>query len=147
MSNVATRWLFIRPIAYAVAMTVIAEAFYFVVWGMILFPDGSLAGKAAWMLTCGIAMGSVIGAGTIVVATGRLEGAHAFWSAAIIFFAVGSACAVLCSRIDAQFNYFGGSEHTTLFVLGGIIPAAVGGLLYGWLLYGRPDTRSVSIRL
>ncbi len=142
MDKAGTRWLFIRPIAFAVLMTVLAEAVYLIVWGLILFPEGSVAGKITWTLTCGIAMGSVIGAATIVLVTGRLEGVRAFWSAAIIFFTVGATCALLCSQIDARFNYFGGSEHAMLFVLSGVIPAAVGGLLYGWLLYGSSDQRS-----
>ena len=51
--------------------------------------------------------------------------------------AVGSYCAWLCSRIDIRFGYFGGAENSALFILSGVIPAVFGGLLYGWLVYGR----------
>lgn len=137
MDSAIQRSEYVRPIVLAAAMTVLAEAFYLAVWGMVLFPGGSLASKFVWTLTCGIAMGSVIGAATVVLISGKVYGMFAILTAALIFFIVGSACAVLCSRIDAHLGYFGGEEHATLFVLGGVIPAAFGALLYGWLLFSK----------
>ncbi|KNG94570.1 hypothetical protein [Pseudaestuariivita atlantica] len=121
----------------AILLTTAAELFYLVVWGMVLFPDGSLPGKLAWTLTCGLAMGSVMGAMTLILAEPRQSRAAAFWIAAGTVALVGSYCAWLCSRIDARFDYFGGPEHGALFVASGVIPAVIGGLLYAWLLYGR----------
>ena len=60
----------------------------------------------------------------------------ALWRAAGVVVVVGSYCAWLCSTIDARLGYFGGSENTALFIAGGVIPAIVGGALYGWILYG-----------
>ena len=123
----------------AIALTSLAEIFYFLVWGMVLFPGGSLAGKALWTATCGIAMGAVVGAVTLFAVEGRLSGAAAIWAGAAIMAFVGGYCAWLCSRIDARFDYFGGPENGTLFFLSGIVPAIVGGLLYGWWLYGKDE--------
>jgi ubiquinol-cytochrome c reductase iron-sulfur subunit len=135
MDKVAHRSDFVRPVVLAVLMTLLAEAFYFFVWGVVMFPQGSLVGKFWWTLTCGIAMGSVIGAATVVFVVGKLHGPSALLSVAFIFFAVGVACALLCSALDARFNYFGGEEHALLFVIGGGVPALIGGFLYGWLLF------------
>lgn len=120
----------------AIVLTGLAEVFYLIVWGFILFPGGSLAGKAVWAATCGIAMGSAIGAATLVLVEGRTSGLAAIAAAAAIMVAIGSFCAWLCSRIDAKFDYFGGPENGTLLILSGVIPAIIGGLLYGWWLYG-----------
>ncbi|UWR09558.1 hypothetical protein [Ruegeria sp. B32] len=120
----------------AILLTTLAEVFYLVVWGMVLFPQGSLAGKAMWTLTCGVAMGAVIGAATLVAIEPRYSGTAGLWRAALIVTVVGSYCALLCSRIDARFGYFGGSEHAGLFIASGVVPAIAGGVFYGWLLYG-----------
>ena len=34
-------------------------------------------------------------------------------------------------------DYFGGAENGALFIMSGVIPAILGGLLYGWWVYGR----------
>jgi len=121
----------------AIALTSLAEIVYFIVWGMALFPGGSLAGKAVWTATCGIAMGAVVGAATLLLIEGRASGVAAFGMAAAIMAAIGSYCGWLCSRIDARFDYFGGAENGVLFIWSSVIPAIAGGLLYGWWIYGR----------
>lgn len=123
----------------AVLLTTLAELFYLVVWGMWLFPQGSLTGKVVWTLTCGLAMGAVIGAATLVWVEPWHRRTAAMWRAALIVAAVGCYCALLCSRIDARFGYFGGAENSGLFIAAGVLPALAGGLLYGWLLYGRNE--------
>lgn len=123
----------------AIALTGLAELVYFLVWGMVLFPAGNLAGKAVWTTTCGIAMGAVIGALTLLLVENRKSGVPAIFAATAIMTLVGSYCAWLCSRIDAKFDYFGGPENGTLFILSGIIPAIIGGLFFGWWIYGRGE--------
>ncbi len=125
----------------AILMTTAAELFYLVVWGMWLFPAGSWVGKAVWTLTCGLGMGAVIGTLTLLWAEPRRSTAAALWIAPIAVVSVGSYCAWLCSMIDARFSYFGGSENRVLFIAGGVGPAAVGGTLYGWLIYGQKHPR------
>ncbi|AML53384.1 hypothetical protein [Falsihalocynthiibacter arcticus] len=123
--------------ATAFALIGMAEIFYFFFWGDYLFPGVSLAAKAVWVASCGIAMGAVIGAVTLLLVEGRTSGRAAILAGAAIVTTVGSYCAWLCSRVDAKFEYFGGPENGTLFILSGVIPAIAGGLLYGWWLYGR----------
>ncbi len=121
----------------AIAMTLFAELFYFSIWGIALFPAGNLAAKALWTFSCGIAMGALIGAATLLWIEGRHSGSAAFWRAAVTMMTVGTYCTWLCSRIDIRFEYFGGSENSLLFITAGIVPAIAGGLLYGWIVYGR----------
>lgn len=128
----------------AVLLTTLAELFYLTVWGVWLFPQGSLTGKVVWTLTCGLAMGAVIGAGTLVWVEPRHRGLAALWRAAVIVAAVDSYCALLCSRIDARFGFFGGAENSGLFIAAGVLPALAGGALYGWLLYRRNPTPTFS---
>lgn len=127
----------------AIALTSLAEIFYFFVWGMFLFPGGSLVDKAVWTATCGIAMGAVIGAATLLIVEGRTSGLTAIVAGAAIMATVGSYCGWLCSQIDVKFNYFGGPDNGTLFILASVIPAIGGGLLYGWWLYGRGRGRGI----
>jgi len=133
-----TRDDYVRPIILAVALMTGAEFFYLFVFGIMLFPAGPFAGKLIWTLTCGIAMGSVVGALTIGLVIGRRGATAALLASAAIFSGVGIYCSFLCAGIDAKFNYFGGREHKTLFVFSGVLPALAGGLLYGWLLHSMP---------
>lgn len=127
----------------AIGMTLLAEVFYFIVWGVVLFPGGSLFNKAIWTMTCGIGMGAVIGTIVLVLVEGKENGQSAILQAALAMFAVGTYCALLCSHIDASLNYFGGAENTMLFVAAGLIPAAAGGILFGWLLYGAAQSTRI----
>ena len=137
---------YVRPIVVAIVLMAGAEFFYLFVFGVALFPDGPFIGKLIWTLTCGVAMGSVVAALTIMLVIGRLAGPPALFASGLTFAVVGIYCAFLCSAIDAKFNYFGGREHGSLFVLLGVIPAFAGGLFYGWLLYSAPG-RSILQRL
>lgn len=121
----------------ATAMTLIAELFYLLVWGFLLFPQGNPAAKAVWTISCGIAMGASIGAATVWLIEGRYFATAAIWRAAAVMAAIGSYCAWFCSQIDTRFEYFGGGENQVLFLVAGIVPAIAGGLLYGWIIYGR----------
>jgi hypothetical protein len=123
-------------LGFAILMTTAAELVYLVVFGMLLFPEGSWLGKLVWTLTCGLAIGAVIGVGTLLWAEPYFGHRGAFLRAAVVVFIAGGYCTWLCSRIDAQLSYFGGAEHSTQFILSGVIPAFFGGLLYGWVLYG-----------
>lgn len=138
-----------KIVGLAIFLTTVAEMVYLVVWGMWLFPAGSWLGKSVWTMTCGIAMGSVIGVGTLLWAEPLRAQRAALWIAATTVAVTGSYCAWLCSTIDARLGYFGGSENTALFIAGGVAPAIVGGLLFGWLLYGggRSADREISGRV
>ena len=111
----------------AVAMMSLVGAIYLTFWDVLLIPASDLLGRVIWTATCRIAMGAVIAGIVILIASAP----HVFETGVVSVNSVGVACAVLCSRIDARFDYFGGPEETTLLVFSGILPAMVGSLLFG----------------
>ncbi len=131
---IVDRDLVLRVLTLSIAITTLAEVVYFVIWGIILFPNGPLGSKLVWTMTCGIAMGSVIGAGSLLFAAWiNFRGILAICFAGS-FLSVATYCSVLCSQIDRSLNYFGGADHQILFLLGGIVPATIGSTIYAWLL-------------
>lgn len=48
---------------------------------------------------------------------------------------LGIACDMLCLALDRRFLYFGGAEDSLLFLRGGFLMAALGGLIAGWLIF------------
>lgn len=132
-----TRASYIRPITLSIAFSVAGELVIFVVWGLILFPEGSIFNKLVWTLGfCGIGMGSAVGAAVVLFVVDRLDGLAAVLATAGIAVALlGVACNSLCLALDRHFLYFGGAEDMTLFLANGIAMAAVGGLVVGWLCF------------
>jgi len=54
-------------------------------------------------------------------------------------------CTNLCYRVDLGVGWFGAREAPVLFVLwGGIVPAALSSVAYGWLLYSDRGCRLMS---
>lgn len=133
----------LRPVFIALLLTLGAEAVYFIAWGIILFPGGSLLGKLVWTLTCAISMAAVIGVLTMTVVNQDTPPYPAMLRAALSMAVVGIYCSFLCSQIDVHFNFFGGRENSAIFIAAGVVPAVVGGALYGWLVYAptREDSR------
>lgn len=132
-----TLYRLLRPVYAATAMTLIAEAVYFVVWGLILFPGGSVTGKVLWTATRSVATGAVVGTTTIILVDKSNGTAMSMALAALAMIAVGSFYAFLCNRND----YSGGPEKSTLFIASEIVPAVLGGFLYGWRLNGASQNR------
>ncbi len=128
----------LTPVYYATALTLAAEALYLIAFGVVLFPSGSIAGKVLWSFTCGIAMGAIVGVATIVLRPLCRDRKSQLLVPAVVMAFVGSYCAFICSQIDVHFNFFGGGENTGIFILSGVIPSIIGGLLYGWLLDRAP---------
>ena len=128
---------FVRPIVAAITLTLVGELLIFFVWGTLLFPSGNIWHKLGWTLTCGVAMGATIGALVNVVVTGRLNRLTAAACAGAIYFVTLAICVYICFQIDLSTGYFGASEAPVLFVLGGLGPAALTGIVYGWYLHLR----------
>lgn len=125
-------------IATCVTATVLGELVIFLVWGLWLFPGGELLPKFIWtVVVCGIGMGSVIAVLLLLFVVDRLGG----WTAVAVTTALtvsvlGLLCNWLCYTLDTHFfHFFGGAENPTLFIVNGIVMAAVGGLAIGWLLF------------
>ena len=133
----------LRPIKLSILFSVAGEFVIFVVWGMILFPYGSWLHKLLWtLLFCGVGMGSAIGAVVAIFIVGRLRGAAAIAATTVASVALlGVACNLLCLALDEHFHYFGGESHGEMFIWNGIVMAALGGLLVGWLCFTERGSR------
>ena len=125
-------------IATCVSATVLGELVIFVTWGLWLFPGGGLLPKFIWtVVVCGIGMGSVIASSLLLFVVDRLRGWMAVAATTALSVGVlGLLCNWLCFTLDAHFfHFFGAAENPTLFIVNGIVMAAVGGFAIGWLLF------------
>ena len=125
----------LRPFGLALFFTAIGETTYFLVWGLWLFPAGSVLTKFAWTVTCALAMAAFIGTAVTVLVLDRLDGFAALVSSALLYFLILSACTLICYGIDSRFDYFGGASTPGLFVLSGLLPAALSAMPYAWVLH------------
>jgi hypothetical protein len=138
--HTVTRKEMTRPIAVAVTLTVLGEVFYFIVWGLILFPEGETWVKAVWTATCGLGMGGTIGALVSWRVVGRFAARRAGVAAGAICFGVLAYCSFLCVGIGSATGYFGAHTHHALFIWGGLIPAFLSSFFYGWVLFSEGGT-------
>jgi hypothetical protein len=127
-----------RVAAVSLAGSVLAEAAILVIWGLLLYLEGSVLVKILWTIVfCGIGMGSVVAVALILFVVDRLDGWQGVAAtSAITALVLGGVCNMLCFRLDSHFfHYFGGAENPTLFIVNGFVMAALGGALGGWLLF------------
>ena len=110
---------------------------------MLLYPEGSLLSKFLWtVLFCGVGMGSAMGTIISLGVVGRLNGSQAILACTLIStVTLGFACNFLCFNLDQHFHYFGGQDNPQFFIINGIIMAAIGGVLSGWLLFTPSGSR------
>ena len=105
-----------RPLVLAIAGSVFSEAVNFVVWALILYPQGSLlAKKLLWTIVlCGLGTGSVVGAAIVLFVVDRLEGAAAIAATSLLSATLlGGGCDVLCYQLDSHASTTSG-ERTSL---------------------------------
>lgn len=125
-----------RPIYLAIILTFTGEMGLFLIFGIWAFPEGDLLSKLIWTgFYCGIGMGAVTGAMTVLLVLDNFTKNTAVIFGAIVAFAVLVTCNLLCLTVDQNYNYFGGKAYPNLFLWNGVIMALVGSLLYSWLLF------------
>lgn len=132
-----SRERYLRPIKLGIALSVLGESVIFVVWGLVLYPEGSVLNKLLWtVLFCGVGMGSAVGAAVSLLVVDRLEGWKAVAATTVLsVLLLGVACDLLCLQLDRHFLYFGGAEDMWFFLGNGLAMAAVGGLAVGWACF------------
>ncbi|MHC4587517.1 MAG: hypothetical protein ACYS3N_23570 [Planctomycetota bacterium] len=118
-------------------MTEFGELLLLILFGIILFPDGSMLHKALWTLVfCGIGMGATLGAFINILVVDRFHGMKAiFTTTALSLIILGIACNLLCLNLDKHFHYFGGSSNPYLFSFGSVFGSVIGGLIAGTILF------------
>lgn len=126
-----------RPLIVGLALATFGELLLFIVFGVILYPEGDLFSKFLWTVVfCGIGMGSAFGVAIDLMVVNRFKGAMAILYCTILSSGfLGIGCNVLCFKLDQEFQYFGGQHNPTLFIINGLIMATLGGFIGGWLLF------------
>ena len=137
-----------RPVKLGIIFSVAAELFIFVLWGLILYPEGNILYKFLWAVVfCGVGMGATVGALIQLFVVGRLSANRAIFACAMISIGVlGIACNLLCLDLDSHFRYFGGVGNPLLFVAGGVVLAAVSGTIAGWLMFSSKGQKILESR-
>lgn len=127
----------------SIVVSMFGELLILIIFGMILYPAGSLWYKFLWtMVFCGVGMGATVGAMLDLFVVERLSGWPAILATLFLYVLVlGIACDVLCLHLDLSHQWFGGGEHPTLFIVNGILMSAIGGLLVGFLLFTKTGSR------
>jgi hypothetical protein len=137
------RKTFIRPLVVSIRITELGELLLLILYGVILFPEGSLIHKILWTLVfCGIGIGATLGACINILIVGRFNGVKAILLttvASLIVLAI--ACNLLCLNLDRHFHYFGGTSNPFLFSLDGVFGSIIGGIVVGALLFTQKGNR------
>lgn len=133
----------LRPLKLSILFSMLGEAFIFLVWGVLLYPEGNLLHKFLWTVVfCGFGMGAAIGAIIALFVVGKWKGAYAvILCAELSGIVLGLFCNYLCFYLDMHFDYFGGKETPLLFVINGTVMATLGGALVGWLCFTEKGKR------
>ena len=132
----ARPWL--RPIWLSIAASMAGEFVIWVVFGLVLFPEGDPFAKLIWTVVfCGLGMGATVGGMVSLFVVGRMDGGRAIAATtALALVVLGVACDVLCLNLDVHyFHYFGGEEAPGFFLLNGLVMSGLGGLAIGALLF------------
>ncbi len=127
----------LRPLKLSILFSVSAELVIFLIWGVLLFPEGNLLHKFLWTVVfCGIGMGSTIGAAISLLVVGKWKGIGAvILCAELSGIILGIFCNYLCYSLDMHFNHFGGMDTPVLIILTGTVMSILGGALVGWLCF------------
>lgn len=128
---------YLRPLKVGIAMSMLAEFGIFIVFGVLLSSSGQLIHKFIWtVILCGIGMGTAIAAFITFFVNDCWQGWRAIVATATAsVFLLGVLCNLLCLSLDMDLDHFGGRSNPGLFVFSGVLMAALGGVLMGWLLF------------
>ena len=132
-----------RPLIVSILLSILREITIFLVWGIILFPEGSLFAKFVWtVLFCGLGMGATIGSIIVLFVVDTFNGVMAgIVTTALYALVLGLGCNFLCYELDKQFHYFGAVESGPLFLINGIGLSVVGGMVASYLLFSQSGKR------
>lgn len=143
--DIEARKKYLRPLLVSMCISIVFELFIFILFGLILYPNGSVFNKLIWTIFyCGIGMGCVVGAWIDILVVDRFSGIKAVLATMTIAVLFLSACDALCLALDHKFRYFGGHDNPILFFVSGIIMSIIGGLIGGVLLFTSKGNKILS---
>lgn len=137
----------LRPLYLALVITFLGEAVLFVLYGVVLFPQGPILTKLVWVVACALGMGAVAGVFVTLLVVGRLDGTQAMWASTLIWvLSLGVGCNVLCLYLGQQFGMWGAHTHPEAFLAGGFFPSVLGGFVYSYALFTQSG-RALLVRI
>ena len=129
---------YIRPLALAAVFMVAGAAMLFVLWGVVLHPDGDSAARLLWAIANAIVMAAAIGLMVGFIVGERYKGGIAMVVSSFCYATVLVAGILVNYEIDLTNDLFGFRRDPALFVQTIVLPAILTAPLYGWLLHGNP---------
>ena len=130
------RKMYTRPLIVSLAVCIFGELFLFIIYGIVLFPQGNLLYKALWTVICGIGMGAMVGVFVNLFIIDKYIGIKAITLTILLtLVTLGIICNRLCFELDLHFHYFGAETNPLLFFMGSIAGSIVAGLVIALLLF------------
>jgi hypothetical protein len=131
-----SRKMYTRPMIVSLAVCIFGELFLFIIYGVVLFPQGNLLYKFLWTVICGIGMGATVGAFLNLFIIDKYIGIKAITLTLLLtLVTLGIICNRLCFQLDLHFHYFGAETNPMLFFMGSIAGSIVAGLIIALLLF------------
>jgi hypothetical protein len=133
------RKIYTRPIVVSLGVCIFGELLLFILYGIVLFPQGNLLYKFLWTVVfCGIGMGATVGAFVNLFIIDKYSGIKAIIFTILLSLAtLGVLCNLLCLQLDLHFHYFGAETNPILFLIGSIPGSIVAGVVIALLLFSR----------
>ncbi len=131
------RKIYTRPIVVSLGVCIFGELLLFILYGIVLFPQGNLLYKFLWTVVfCGIGMGATVGAFVNLFIIDKYIGIKAITLTILLTLTtLGIICNRLCFQLDLHFHYFGAETNPMLFAIGSIAGSIVAGLVISLLLF------------
>ncbi len=141
-----SRLMYTRPLTFSIFIAVALEMINLIVFGFLTGSADYLVDKVLWTIGIGgIGMGAVLGVFIDFSLVGQLRGKQAiagtmFYSV-LILGVVTKLAAIKMETINIAFNL---TEWSLLYFINGVVTAAAGGALLGWLLFTKSGDRALS---
>jgi len=141
-----TRLMYTRPLTLSIFIAVVLEVINLVVFGFLAGSTDYLVDKVLWTVGIGgIGMGAVLGVFLILALVGQLRGKQAvvgtMFFTVLILGVVSKLAAIKMETINIAFNL---GEWPVLYFTNGVVTAAAGGAILGWLLFTKAGNKTVS---
>jgi len=138
--------MYTRPLTLSIFIAVVLEVINLVVFGFLAGSTDYLVDKVLWTVGIGgIGMGAVLGVFLILALVGQLRGKQAVigttFFTVLILGVVSKLAAIKMETINIAFNL---GEWPVLYFTNGVVTAAAGGAILGWLLFTKAGNKTVS---
>ncbi len=141
-----SRLMYTRPLTLSIFIAVVLEIINLVLFVFLTGSTDYLVEKVLWTIGIGgIGMGAVLGVFLILALVGQLRGKQAvvgtvFFSV-LILGVVSKLAAIKMESINIAFNL---GDLSVLYFINGVVTAAIGGAILGWLLFTKAGNKTVS---